>query len=110
MRISDWSSDVCSSDLVDSGPIITIAGEQASADTGGIVVIGEDALDLARALANGETRALFKHELSNAEFTLKGSTRAISAVISHNRKSTVEGKSVSVSEDLGERLDIKNKK
>src|SRR3546814_6311339 len=29
MRISDWSSDVCSSDLVDSSPLLTIAGDQA---------------------------------------------------------------------------------
>src|SRR3546814_2422344 len=41
---------------VDSGTIITIAGEQESADTGGIVVIGGDALDLARALDRKSNR------------------------------------------------------
>src|SRR3546814_1070519 len=37
MRISDWSSDVCSSDLVDEARIVIIAGSGAEGD-----MIGDD--------------------------------------------------------------------
>src|SRR3546814_19804642 len=82
MRISDWSSDVCSSDLdglaqsglPDAGGARWLLGQRA----------GPDALVVARARGRGQ------HQ--------------------RDRKSVVEGKSVSVRGDLGGRRIIKKKK
>src|SRR3546814_4704750 len=36
MRISDWSSDVCSSDLREVRPVTRLGGEREAADLGGV--------------------------------------------------------------------------
>src|SRR3546814_8002807 len=49
MRISDWSSDVCSSDLVDGGRRVGLGGgvgDVVGADDEGHVGIGEAAVDV----------------------------------------------------------------
>src|SRR3546814_15285738 len=99
MRISDWSSDVCSSDLDDggatwrptgdlggSGPVITAAdGMVWAATEGGRFLRSED---------GGTTWTPYRPP---------GSGR-------RDRKSVVEGKSVSVRGDLGGRRIINKKK
>src|SRR3546814_11100269 len=75
MRISDWSSDVCSSDL-------------------------------ARIAASRTWRGVSKSGSPAASETMSRPSRCMSA----DRKSVVEGKSVSVSVDLGGRRIIKKQK
>src|SRR3546814_13804507 len=85
MRISDWSSDVCSSDLQ--------------------IVLGDAELEMlaARRLAP----ALGRDDLDLAEHVLAFATREDATLV--DRKSVVEGKSVSVLVDLGGRRIIKKK-
>src|SRR3546814_19849128 len=93
MRISDWSSDVCSSDLVDTGDYIVIIN---AAD---IVVTGNKAQD----------KKYFRHttypggirETNFEKLQQRFPGRAI------DRKSVVSGKSVSVRVDLGGRGTLK---
>src|SRR3546814_11151859 len=105
MRISDWSSDVCSSDLsnqpfprpglplgpapMTDGPTVTLA-----ADFPAIT------LDDVRAAADRINGAVVRTP------TLKSQT--LSEMVG-DRKSVVEGKSVSVRGDLGGRRIIKKK-
>src|SRR3546814_20889057 len=93
MRISDWSSDVCSSDLQHGEPVL-----HRNLRNGAIAAVGkgvrrhvEDAHH-ARAVEGeaGERRARRRQAL--------------------DRKSDVEGKGVSVRVDLGGRRIIKKKK
>src|SRR3546814_11998935 len=102
MRISDWSSDVCSSDLNDHPelmPILTAAFEERLAvgdiEIGGIKFARQDFARHAVALDIGEMR------LGAAE-PLPGK-RA-------DRKSVGEGKRVSGRVDLGGRRILQKKK
>src|SRR3546814_19333886 len=80
MRISDWSSDVCSSDLRP---------------------LSDDELDdLLSELQKRQKRARAESQFGTAD----------EAVIAADRKSVVEGKSVSVRVDLGGRRILKKKK
>src|SRR3546814_11491197 len=95
MRISDWSSDVCSSDLtILSGDIETV-----------IVVTAQDC----RAGRNGALRIDQAFAVDEV-----GPQRARGTfdifLQSSDRKSVVKGKSVSVRVDPGGRRIIKNKK
>src|SRR3546814_19508905 len=97
MRISDWSSDVCSSDLekaisdVDGDPLLAFGGEAVDEQR------EVDFLPLrSDALAVGFERG---------ELILEDHF----AVVKHDRKSVVSGKSVSVRVDLGGRRLIKKK-
>src|SRR3546814_11935123 len=86
MRISDWSSDVCSSDLASC-----ISFVSAAAIEDGIV----ERLRLDRmVLPVRNTRGIGKAQMK----------------LNEDRKSVVEGKSVSVRVDLGGRRIIKQKK
>src|SRR3546814_18139012 len=94
MRISDWSSDVCSSDLVDDQRVRIGAAEAAVSDhfhevVAGIVaaavVLEVDALLLTGPL----TRRAHEHE-------------------TEDRKSDESGKRVSVSVEIGRRRNVKN--
>src|SRR3546814_19444509 len=87
MRISDWSSDVCSSDLAEEG-------EAAPARAG--------ILDRARRGDLAHMAARQGHARRDA--------RAARRRLGRDRKSVVEGKSVSVRVDLGGRRSIKKKK
>src|SRR3546814_19271833 len=78
MRISDWSSDVCSSDLQ--------RGTRAFLGSPMHIVVGEQLSALRRGRAHDQV------------------------CVQRDRKSVVQGKSVSVRVDLGGRRSIKKKK
>src|SRR3546814_20145057 len=84
MRISDWSSDVCSSDLA---PVHGESSPQGPADT------AQSAVRIHAAQRPHVTFATGNHTVACTD-----------------RKSVVEGKSVSVRVDLGGRRIIKKKK
>src|SRR3546814_20327773 len=88
MRISDWSSDVCSSDLVRDGAITheDSLGNKGRTEAGDVQVMS----------AGSGVR--------HAEYNREPETTRIL-----DRKSVVEGKSVSVRVDLGGRRIIKQK-
>src|SRR3546814_14832516 len=92
MRISDWSSDVCSSDLMS---------------------LDHDSGTLDGTVLQGPFRGRRLSELSQGELvSLLGECRVEddqSAVILEARKSVVSGKSVSVRVDLGGRRILKKK-
>src|SRR3546814_12364450 len=95
MRISDWSSDVCSSDL---------AARPAAALRGGAVFAAESVV--AGAYLQIDT-VLVKLVLGDAA---AGAYQAGLRFVVVDRKSVVSGKSVSVRVDLGGRRIIKKKK
>src|SRR3546814_15328281 len=99
MRISDWSSDVCSSDLdqrLAVGPRDQRAGADGEADRPE-VAIAED-------IGDGFVRQPPRDQ--RLEAIGHGEARGIE----QDRQSAVEGKSVSVRVDLGGRRTIKKKK
>src|SRR3546814_20843019 len=98
MRISDWSSDVCSADLVK-------AGGCATADDFGDRVGGE--VGIARILA---LRRVDKIDVFTECEALALDARAQLLFSGADRTSVVSGKSVSVRVDLGGRRIIKKKK
>src|SRR3546814_11551458 len=124
MRISDWSSDVCSSDLGvragffrgldvvdrDAGVVRARAREHEHPAPRLIGAGAHDAkvfvLRHRRRLAGGAARHQRRRSFGDLPFDeiAKGFLREI------DRKSVVEGKSVSVRVDLGGRLIIKKKK
>src|SRR3546814_16818876 len=77
MRISDWSADVCSSDLIDDFPVFAVPA------------VDRGPLRRARVFFDDQ---LFKHNAFS---------RATDSPRQRDRKSVVEGKSVSVRVDLG---------
>src|SRR3546814_16449590 len=100
MRISDWSSDVCSSDLSGMGAItytdlngspLTAGGIGLAVRSDGDIVAGSDGV------VTIDTNGV-----------ISGDLEGISVV--KDRKSVVEGKSVSVRVDLGGRRIIIKKK
>src|SRR3546814_16583444 len=101
MRISDWSSDVCSSDL-----------NAATKPTAIIAVSSE--LSCARAFHRSRTVApsivVMARKNENSAAVLR-STPSNSAprMVAPDRRSVVQGKSVSVRVDLGGRRLIKKK-
>src|SRR3546814_8106278 len=86
MRISDWSSDVCSSDLI-TNPAHLIGGPQALGEVGDFL------------LENGKVRVIVQSGLYSRDFGVFA-----------DRQSVVSGKSVSVRVDLGGRRILKKKK
>src|SRR3546814_17151910 len=103
MRISDWSSDVCSSDLKwDRRTLVrTVIGGTAANPSGRIAVLRRS-----RRSASDSLRQY------RADWPF-GAVRWIDAgadyIIEQDRKSVVLGKSVSVRVDLGGRRIITNK-
>src|SRR3546814_18241477 len=93
MRISDWSSDVCSSDL----PEHLLDGFRAVLRDGDAVAM--------RTLHGG--RAAGVEVFGDA---VPENRRQHAGIVAIDRKSVVEGKSVSVRVDLGGRRIIKKKK
>src|SRR3546814_19056204 len=97
MRISDWSSDVCSSDLMYC--LLTLTVILISADSSGF----------------GLGHSVFMAGLALVPYSLAsvaGSRWAhrVRGRLGPDRKSVVEGKRVSGSVDLGGRRNIKKKK
>src|SRR3546814_17422277 len=93
MRISDWSSDVCSSDLagVDAG--FVGAGDLVIRSTGDIQL--------------GGTATGFRQQFTGADHGGSGGSVGGAGGSLRDRKRVVSGKSVSVSVDLGGRRIIK---
>src|SRR3546814_20762359 len=106
MRISDWSSDVCSSDLAIAGDEALLA---AQASDGSVWIV--DPVDGTANFAAGRTPFTVV-----VAYLLDGQTRAgwihdpCANRTTTDRKSVVEGKSVSVRVDLGGCSIIKKKK
>src|SRR3546814_15860147 len=106
MRISDWSSDVCSSDLFvlpdRFGMDIGFVGQVHQIVDDEAMIAGErEMLARLRPLGACEPRQVGK---------LRGVRRLFADPDPEDRKSDVEGKSVSVRVDLGGRRIIKKKK
>src|SRR3546814_19721868 len=93
MRISDWSSDVCSSDLLDD-PVMKTDQHVASF----------------AAQIEGCGRAAGQHCQRSDQQSDHGVSSGFMNARNRDRKSVVEGKSVSVRVDLGGRRIIKKKK
>src|SRR3546814_5758379 len=104
MRISDWSSDVCSSDLLARPTIISDGQFTPDGKTLTLSLEDADAADFAAALRRG--RSAFDPPSANAARP-PAQTHGITVAI--DRKSVVYGKSVSVRVDLGGRRSIKKK-
>src|SRR3546814_12143782 len=100
MRISDWSSDVCSSDLPPSASILWVAGWGS-----GQVPLQKIALSrfLEQTLSRCWNSTVRAPKLPRSEEGAKEGAKE------GDRKSVVEGKSVSVRVDLGGRRIIKKK-
>src|SRR3546814_18308218 len=101
MRISDWSSDVCSSDL--APPCWQRHGRKAARPTSGLPPHCPDQAYSLAAHWRTDSGASVSHPLVGP-----WSRRYIAA--RRDRKSVVQGKSVSVRVDLGGRRIIKKKK
>src|SRR3546814_11493070 len=111
MRISDWSSDVCSSDLVAITLRIVLienlrrladqitAGRRARADTNALAN---------RLLVSGCARPALETDLSARPSGPL--SELFAAQLENARKSAVEGKSVTVRVDLGGRRYNQNKR
>src|SRR3546814_14702950 len=136
MRISDWSSDVCSSDLTGGGGVVGIAvigiGRKAENHVrADIALIGrtETAGQVGRARRNRALEILLEHQAlprveegaarRRVRIRGQGARRIgigialadiVVEAVAEDRKSVVSGKSVSVSVDLGGRRIIKKKK
>src|SRR3546814_15374080 len=102
MRISDWSSDVCSSDLYAAGAefLLTMAISLVM-----LVLVPRLGAMLAFLLGGGIAAVL----LAGAWFAFSGAGMLLSVVYPLDRKSVVSGTSVSVRVDLGGRRIIKKK-
>src|SRR3546814_12464096 len=101
MRISDWSSDVCSSDL----QRITLLVEEAHHLHG---------LEYQRRALPAHLLAVLELPLEADGTDLAAGNGCLGAILSQtktalDRKSVVKGKSVSVRVDIGDRRIIKNK-
>src|SRR3546814_13490597 len=105
MRISDWSSDVCSSDLVDLSRIQPSGAAGADTEarhTDGAVQVLRDSC-AAEAAAGANARG------STVMPNLQNRIAIVTGAAPGDRKSVVSGKSVSVRVDLGGRRIIKKK-
>src|SRR3546814_14860003 len=103
MRISDWSSDVCSSDLV-------LRAESTKP-------VRDEILRRPVGFSHQINGALEPHVVWLTETVTEDLTRVtgdlhrlVGVIVQHDRKSVVEGKSVSVRVELGGRGIIKTKK
>src|SRR3546814_17250919 len=112
MRISDWSSDVCSSDLLDRAPPFRV-GERAQHP----IERGAQSSSRVRVVkppAASHSSALFSSTVTQKVQICPSGSRARwvrppENCVSGDRKSVVWGKSVSVSVDLGGSGIIKKK-
>src|SRR3546814_15041460 len=106
MRISDWSSDVCSSDLlpVEHLADLVLAGELDVGDGDAVAIANEGGDDL----GIGEGGAVTV--LHQGVFDFVHAAGDVFQQHQGDRKSVVSGKSVSVRLDLGGRRLIKKKK
>src|SRR3546814_14252945 len=115
MRISDWSSDVCSSDLVVTGfdtdaPVIGGSGGDVI-DIAGLLDRDTDftGITLAEAQNQGYVALLQTGDHTEIRVDVKGGGDSYSVLVA-DRKSVGSGKSVLVRVGAGGRRDIKDKK
>src|SRR3546814_15377754 len=101
LRISDWSSDVCSSDL-------RVTSQKARARAAAATRMGE--IRRSSLVPAGIVAMLLAAPLPAAAFDAPFDARVLDSVVSVDRKSVVERKSVSVRVDLGGAGIIKKKK
>src|SRR3546814_17205966 len=101
MRISDWSSDVCSSDLVPA------LGDSALQGMVSGIVVEKEQIGPNRYIAS--LGVLFDRARTGQLLGVRASA-VRSPPLLVDRKSVVSGKSVSVSVDLGGRRCIKQKR
>src|SRR3546814_12118855 len=103
MRISDWSSDVCSSDLVKitSGGVIYNVGDVVTIPAASVGGRGTGFSAPVTAVTNVANDIYRIKQSAFTSYKIGGS--------SGDRKSVVTGKSVSVRVDLGGRRIIKKK-
>src|SRR3546814_20778809 len=115
MRISDWSSDVCSSDLVLGLGHAVLQAWPAVGDEDFYVILADDLIDgrlqpclsqMHRVYQQYGTSVLATQRVPQSE---PGSYGIVDAQ-PIDRNSVVTGKGVSVREDLGSRRIIKKKK
>src|SRR3546814_14001609 len=92
MRISDWSSDVCSSDLLGKSDVVTGSG-----------IFGPGIAE-----ADNETQVCHRGQMPTAPANGRRSSGGL--LLLGDRKSVVSGKSVSLRVDPGVRRSIKKKK
>src|SRR3546814_13191067 len=102
MRISDWSSDVCSSDLLAAGLVVIV-----------VLVVQPFRQHLAggrqhAAVAERGERRAGVEQAGGLQFL--HARQGVERFQAEDRKSVVSGKSVSVRVDLGGRRIIKKKK
>src|SRR3546814_12820592 len=105
MRISDWSSDVCSSDLglrIIGDQEVELAPERALEFRPGHAALA------AAQMVGDEDQAGLRGQQVDLSLGTNGVAQAGQAEVG-DRKSVVEGKSVSVRVDLGGRRIIKKK-
>src|SRR3546814_18161078 len=95
MRISDWSSDVCSSDLLTGGGLKVKHGEVSLAHLG--VLFLDELPEFQRAV------------LDSLRQPLETGSVDVARAKAQERKSVGKGKSVKVRVELGGRRDIKKK-
>src|SRR3546814_18134342 len=100
MRISDWSSDVCSSDLYSGCTRDDFAAKNAAARAA-LEKFGE----LPQEVLEGTRRSKFAPPIARRGLQ----QRSDGSAAAPDRKSVVQGKSVSVRVDLGGRSIIKKK-
>src|SRR3546814_17220875 len=111
MRISDWSSDVCSSDLLTSSdtsrPRRTRRSDSVAKASAGMGT--DSALGTPRCLSS--SRAAWTRFCTSLSTSALGTSNLPASTRASERKSVVEGKRVSVGVDLGGRRILnKNKK
>src|SRR3546814_11070170 len=94
MRISDWSSDVCSSDLLVAGKVLPTSRDAYRA------IIARLVEDGAQAVILGCTEIMLLVRPEDSQVPIFDTT-AIHAAAAIARKSAVQGKSVSVRVYLG---------
>src|SRR3546814_16648639 len=111
MLISDWSSDVCSSDLLEPDEAVVDRTATRFLDPGpeARAYWNESVVGLTQRIAAGEADKVVLARRVQAEsegsFELKDVLERL-----RDRKSVVSGKSVSVRDDLGGRRRLKKKK
>src|SRR3546814_11833107 len=110
MRISDWSSDVCSSDLDHPDAFDAALGrrglEPRAAD---LIALDERHRAVITEVQAGQARRNEASKAIGAAKAQKDEATAQALMAEVDRKSVVEGKSVSVRVDLGGRRIIKKK-
>src|SRR3546814_13518745 len=106
MRISDWSSDVCSSDLVGAKNMAEPRKVTLGAMQGGNWVIQEGLRPGDRVIVSGLQKVQLGQPVRIAKPRSPGSAAKPQPA---DRKSVVSGKGVSVRVDLGGRRIIKKK-